>query len=285
MGLEFWKMQGCGNDFIVIDSIENPGVRVTKKEIVGLCDRYFGVGADGLVILERAEKADARWNFFNCDGSAAEMCGNAARCSIRFLAETHFKSHEIIALETRAGVIRGKKLIKNLVEVSLFPLGHTDYNYDEKLLHSEEGVLRIFTINTGVPHAVIEVEDIRNYPISRVGKFLVRHPAFGSEGTNVTFFQREFANQILSTTFERGVEKETFACGTGVGAAALVYSQLYIQAFPLQVVVPGGQLEIDLSPYSQVLLLRGNAQYVMKGELHPTFEEVERRTLYEGKQQ
>lgn len=282
MSYQFYKLHGCGNDFIFIDSMDTQAPPISPHEVRAICDRNFGVGADAVIFLERGRNTDARWNFYNSDGSEAEMCGNAARCAILFLADKYFPGYEVISLETPAGTIKGKTMLNGLVEVMLAPSPHFEFNYEEKLIHSDEGVLRLYCVNTGVPHAVMEVPDIRAYPISRIGKFLVRHPAFGVLGTNVTFFQRIIENEILSTTFERGVDRETFACGTGVAAAAVIYSQLYLQSFPLRIKVPGGELEVDMSPYSKVLLLRGPAEYVMEGTMYPLPEKYEAHTLFDG---
>ena len=123
------------------------------------------------------------------------------------------------------------------------------------------------SMKTTTEQDAIEVKDISTYPILDVGKRLLKHPAFGPAGTNVTFFQRMVGQRIKATTFERGVEYETFACGTGVAAAAIVYSELFLQPFPIEVEVPGGVLNVDVSPVSKMLLLQGPAQHVYTVEL------------------
>lgn len=273
-------MHGCGNDFLILDYMKEDNVYpVPKHEVMYLCDRNFGLGADGLVAISRGRVTDALWKFYNCDGEEADMCGNAARCVIRFLADHYLRENEVISLETRAGVIKGKRLDEENVEITLLSEGLRHTDYEEKVIRVGEEAIRMYCISTGVPHAVIEVKDIRSYPINEVGAALVRHSAF-ENGTNVTFFQLEMHPKIYSTTFERGVEKETFACGTGAAAAALIYSQLYLQPLPVEVVVPGGVLTVEISPVAHKLLLRGPATYVWQTELDELPNEFVPRTLY-----
>src|SRR3954469_13512850 len=119
MKLHLYKMQGCGNDFLFVDSLNSGDTRLRPREIVYLCDRNFGVGADGVAVLTKSEVADAGWEFFNSDGSVAEMCGNAARCAIRYLGDRYFPGDDVISLETKAGVIKGRKLGAEQIEVTL----------------------------------------------------------------------------------------------------------------------------------------------------------------------
>ena len=266
MKFKFQKMQGAGNDFLFLDAMKGDEPTLYPSEIIHVCDRNYGIGADGLVILRPGEEGHSRWTYFNCDGQEAEMCGNAARCAIRYLKEHHFPDEDVISLETRAGLLKGKLIEEDRVEITLLPQSHTSFPYEDKYLRVGEEMINARCITVGVPHAVIEVDNIETYPINRVGAALVRHSAF-ENGTNVTFFQRQVGNRIRATTYERGVEVETLACGTGAGAAAIIFSELYMQPFPVSVVMPGGELEVDLSPMSRKLLLRGPAQYVMQVEL------------------
>jgi diaminopimelate epimerase len=282
MKIKLHKMHGCGNDFLFLDSMQEEPPRFYRAEIVQLCDRHCGVGADGLVILHKgkAPQADAAWEFYNSDGSQAEMCGNAARCAIKYLQEKHFPGDEPVSIETAAGLIRGKVQEDGSVEVTLFSQGNLKFEYQEKILSTEKNIFTAFCVNTGVPHAVIEVKDIMSYPIAQVGRLLLKHPVFGVEGTNVTFFQRLVGNRIRSTTFERGVERETLACGTGAAAAAIIYTEQYLQGFPVEVSVPGGDLVVDVSPVSKMLLLRGSAEHVFDVEIESLNNKFEAPTPY-----
>jgi len=266
----FTKMHGAGNDFLILDHMGDRDVppRLYPHEVAFFCHRQFGIGADGLVMLFRGSSTDAAWRFYNSDGSEAEMCGNAARCAIKLLHERHFPgSDQVISIETKAGVIRGKTLAGDTVEITLVSEAGKRFEYQERVIQTEKNAFDVYCIDTGVPHAVIEVKDIRSYPIEAVGRLLVSHSAFGPAGANVTFFQRLVGSHIRSTTFERGVERETLACGTGAAAAAVLFTELYMQSFPVEVAVPGGQLTVDMSPVSKLLLLRGPAQVCFKVDM------------------
>jgi diaminopimelate epimerase len=284
MNFHFVKMQGCGNDFLIMDYFGTDPMDLRPNEIRFLCDRHFGFGADGLVVLCGSEVAHAAWKFFNSDGSEAEMCGNAARCVIRLLAEKHYPSETApLSLETKAGIIRGRKMDDQSIEITLHPESGMKFESEQKIIKTEKDVFEGYFINTGVPHFVLEVKDLYSYPIDEVGALFVKHEAFQPSGTNVTFFQRVVGPRIRSTTFERGVEKETLACGTGVAAAAIIYSELYLQAMPIEVNVPGGDLTVDISPVSKMLLLRGPAEYVFSGECSEIPQNFEERFQYGAK--
>ncbi len=243
MKLKIHKMHGAGNDFLIIDGLKEKIAPLPKEAILSLCHRQFGIGADGLMILHPGTKTEVRWDFWNSDGSVAEMCGNGARCAIAYLKKHHFPQTPEIGLETLAGVVKGKVLSTGEVEI-LFPL-KKNLEIKDSAIEYEEGILTLSLINTGVPHAVIEVKSLRTYPIEKVGQFVQAHPLFQPAGTNVTYFQKGEHQEVLSTTFERGVEQETFACGTGAMAAALVFAERYSSSFPIRVKVPGGDLRID----------------------------------------
>ncbi len=285
MRFHFTKMHGCGNDFIIVDNFRQENrIPLNKPEIQMLCDRHFGIGADGLVVLKRSEieKVDMAWDFFNSDASSAEMCGNAARCVLRYASERHFTVGTVLALETRAGIIKGKLLPDGRSEVTMFPVGPNGFALEERILSTEKNVFQTLCVNTGVPHAVIEVKDLSSYPVTSVGRLLVNHAAF-KDGSNITFYQRISTNKILSTTFERGVEEQTFACGTGATAAAVVFAEQYMQDFPVEVTVPGGDLEVDVSPISKFVLLRGGSTFVCEGESESPSADYEPATLFGSK--
>ncbi len=279
MKIQFMKMQGCGNDFLFVDSIKGVAPRFRQSEVQYYCDRHFGVGADGLVVLHASEKADVAWTFYNSDGSPAEMCGNAARCAIKYVSERYLPN-ETVSLETAAGIVKGRYLGDGRVEVALLPKKPFEFEYVEHILEIDKNVYQLFVTNTGVPHAVLEVKDLMTYPVSRIGRQIQAHALFQKDGTNVTFYQRLVANRIRATTFERGVGEETLACGTGAAAAALVFSQHYAQPVPINVSVPGGDLLVDISPVSQVLLLTGPAEHVFDVELESAPPHFEKLSVY-----
>lgn len=281
MNFRFFKMHGCGNDFLILDDFGGHMPELGPADIRYLCNRNFGLGADGLVVLRPGEETDAKWDFYNCDGSEAAMCGNAARCVIRYLSDHHFPGGGAITLETLNGVIRGRLLEDSSVEVSLLPDRQDAFELEEKLLEINNGeAIQLFSLDTGVPHAVIEVKNLHGYPVASVGSQILNHPAFAPAKTNVTFFQRTVGNRIIATTFERGVEQETFACGTGAAAAALVFADIYLESLPIEVQVPGGELVVDLSPATQYLLLRGPATYVAIFEIEEVPSEFKAPLLF-----
>ncbi len=268
MKLQFTKMEGCGNDFIFVDCMRGRGINtLNSNQVRHLCDRHFGIGADGLVMLFEGGPTNARWKFYNADGTEAEMCGNAARCAMIFLADRHFPEERVISLQTEAGTVKGKKLGPNLAEVAMVSKNNPTFRFADKMVAIEGmGTLRTYFIDSGVPHAVVEVDELKDYPIQKVGAALRSNLIYGRQGTNVTFFQKSTNNVISATTYERGVENETMACGTGAVAAACIFSEVYLQALPIVVKVPGGELVVDMSPVSKIVLLRGPAFYVYEGE-------------------
>jgi diaminopimelate epimerase len=280
MRISFMKMQGCGNDFLFLDAIRmTTPPKFRPYEVQYFCDRNFGVGADGIVVLHRSEVADVGWTFYNSDGSQAEMCGNAARCAIRYINEKYLPD-ETVSLETLSGVVKGRKLADGRVEVSLVQQRPFVFEYQEMILEIEKQAFQLYTTTVGVPHAVLEVKDLITYPIVRVGKLIQSHAAFKERGTNVTFWQKLVANRIRATTFERGVAAETLACGTGAAAAALGVAQLYAQPLPVNVSVPGGELTVDLSPISQALLLTGPAEHIFDVDIESAPPHYERQAVF-----
>jgi len=245
MLLDFVKMNGAGNDFVLFDN-RSRTTQLSVEQIVRLCDRHRGVGADGVIGLVPCDsgKADWAWQFWNSDGSVAEMCGNGARCFARYIQRmTGNPAHT--SFDTVAGVIsaefRGELVSVNLTDPKDERLG---INVPLK----SAGDTVIHSINTGVPHAVIFVPDADKAMLSTVGPEVRRHAEFGPRGTNVNFVQLLDPGSIRVRTFERGVEGETLACGTGVSAAALISARLHQLASPVRVRVQGGDdLEVSFS--------------------------------------
>src|SRR5581483_5456375 len=242
MVLEFTKMDGAGNDFIIIDNRAQK-VKLNGDQVVRICHRQHGVGADGLMLLvpSVSGKADWAWDFYNSDGSIAGMCGNGARCFARFVQKFTGINRDF-TFETGAGIItatcRG-----DLVTVSLTK--PKNLRIDQQVLLSE-GTRVVHSLDTGVPHAVLFVPDADLAMVGQLGREIRRHAHFAPEGTNVNFVQRLGPGSIRVRTYERGVEGETLACGTGVTAAALVSAKLHNFASPVQVQVQGGdRLEVS----------------------------------------
>ena len=265
--LPFTKMSGAGNDFVVIDN-RSGRYDLTQDQIARLCDRHFGVGADGLLAVEPAPDAaaDFRMRYYNADGGEAEMCGNGARCFARFVQSMPRANPDRVRFLTPAGLIEGAYLGAE-VRVNLTAPTET------KLRQRADfgwGEIEYHFMNTGVPHVVVEVPDAEKAEIVAHGRAIRRSPIF-PRGTNVNFIQVADAKNLIVRTYERGVEDETLACGTGVTAAALLTHLVRGLALPLRVKVRGGDvLTVDAKvkgdSFSDVTLT-GPAAEVFSGEI------------------
>lgn len=215
MTLNFTKLVASGNDFILLDSrSKNRGLNF-KDTAKRLCNRRLGIGADGLLVLEKSKKANVKMRIFNADGSEAEMCGNGARCAAYFLNP---KSQ--IRIETRAGILFAK-VNKENVKINL--TSPKDIKFD-LVINLNKHPLRLNLINTGVPHAVILCEGIEKIDVYHLGRLVRYHKRFKPKGTNVDFVEPKGLKSIKLRTYERGVEEETLACGTGAVASAIIYA-------------------------------------------------------------
>ncbi len=212
----FIKMQGAGNDFVLVDARRPLAVALRASFAAKICDRKFGVGADGLLVIHRSRRADARMRIFNADGSEAEMCGNGARCLAFYYALRSGKKR--FCIETASGILEAR--IVGRACVNLRMPDPTDIRLD-RMVRVGGQTLEIDFINTGVPHAVVEVADLESVPVMRLGRAIRRHDFFMPAGTNVDFIRVRDSRRIDIRTYERGVEAETLACGTGSVAGAI----------------------------------------------------------------
>jgi len=219
VGERFYKMTGSGNDFVIFQSetgrvsdLENPDA------IRRLSGRGTGVGADGVVFLEPAGKGDVRMRYYNSDGSEAALCGNASLCSTRLAVELGWAQAGGFVLHTAAGALKAR-LRDGLPEVDLEPV--TDVRPDARALGTRPGELRLGYACAGVPHVVIEMADVAAAPLAERGPELRHHPSL-AEGANVNFVARRRQGDWTYRTYERGVEAETLACGTGAVATAIL---------------------------------------------------------------
>jgi len=263
MLLDFTKMNGAGNDFVLIDDRARK-IRLSREQVVKLCHRQRGAGADGLFLLIpcASGKADWAWEFYNSDGSVADMCGNGARCFARFIQKVAGANGKT-SFETGAGVItatfQGERVTVNLTR----PKGLT--------LSEKVSGLLVHSLNTGVPHAVIFVPDADKAMVQQLGAEIRHHPHFAPKGTNVNFAQVLGPNHIRVRTYERGVEGETLACGTGVTASALIAARVHGFKPPVNVTVQGGDmLEVSFKEtggeFTDVQLT-GPAEFVYDGRI------------------
>jgi diaminopimelate epimerase len=265
--LPFVKMSGAGNDFVVIDN-RTLAATLTREQIAQLCDRHFGIGADGLLAVEPADEAnvDFRMRYYNADGGEAEMCGNGARCFARFVHPLRRADAERVRFLTPAGLITGEYL-SDEVRINLTAPTETKLNQRADFGWGE---IEYHFMNTGVPHAVVYVPDAERAEIVAWGRAIRQSPIF-PRGTNVNFVQVTESSQLIVRTYERGVEDETLACGTGVVASALVTHLLRRLPLPLSVKVRGGDvLTVDAraegNAFSNVTLT-GPAIEVFSGEI------------------
>jgi diaminopimelate epimerase len=236
---EFFKMSASGNDFIVIDNRDG---RVNRSfpDVIGfvtkICRAHHSVGADGVILIENSEKHDFAWRFFNADGSEAEMCGNGGRCAARF-AYINGITKEKMAFETIAGVIKAEV---NGMRVKLELTAPVDLKLDYAV-GLEEKELFLSSVNTGVPHAVLLVDDLDHMPVDELGRRIRHHKVFGEKGTNVDFVEVIDRGHLKIRTFERGVEGETYACGTGAVAVGVILKEKGLVESPVSIRTKGGE--------------------------------------------
>ena len=267
MKLPFHKMDGAGNDFVVIDNREL-NHNLTKEQIAWLCDRQRGVGADGLIAVEPAEhNADYKFRYYNADGGEAEMCGNGARCFGRYTSQLTTPVKNTITFETIVGTLKAEVLGED-IRISMSAPVNIDLHAEVEI--EGLGEVAIHSINTGVPHVVLFVDDIQNFDIIKFGEALRHHDYFAPHGTNVNVAQIIDTQHLAIRTYERGVEGETLACGTGITACALIHHLITEAPSPIKVDVRGGdQLKIGFDDYQSDtfynVTLTGPAKFVFNG--------------------
>jgi len=264
--LDFVKMVGAGNDFVVIDSrISYIVYRISLPELARtLCQRKTGVGADGLLILEKSKKADFRMRIFNADGSEAEMCGNGLRCAALYAKKTKGK----IKVETKAGIYEANITGKSNVRIRM---------EDPKDLKTNVAItvngrsIKVNYVDTGVPHAVIFVEGLEKIDVDSIGRDIRRHKKFQPRGTNVDFVEIIDDKNIKMRTYERGVEGETLACGTGAVASAIITRyEIRDTRYEINVHTKGGILKVCFNKKGNKIkdvYLEGCAKEVYHGEV------------------
>lgn len=257
-------MSASGNDFVMIDNRDGK-VYDRFPDLIQfvsrICRFHHSVGADGVIMIENSPDHDFRWRFFNADGSEAEMCGNGGRCAARF-AYMNKIAGEKMAFETVAGVIKaevfGQKVKLQLTKPADLKLDYAISLDDKELFAS--------SVNTGVPHAVLLVGDVDQVQVNEVGRMIRYHNAFGKKGTNVNFVQVLDKNNVRIRTYERGVEGETYACGTGAVASGVILTEKSLVASPVNIHTKGGEI---LKIYiNDEVYLEGDAKFIYKAQLH-----------------
>lgn len=266
--IPFTKMSGTGNDFIIVDNRQNLVARADQAGLAArICRRMFSVGADGLILIEASAEADFCWQFYNADGSVAEMCGNGSRCAARFAFEQGIAGRTM-RFATIAGLIEAEVLDGDEVKIKLT----RPADYRRNLTVELDGTpFQLSFINTGVPHAVIFV-DRSDVPVKKWGRVIRYHELFQPAGTNANFVQLLGGNAIYARTYERGVEDETMACGTGAVASAIMAAIHHGLGSPVVVQTSGGDrltihFELDGGGVVQQVCLQGPARKIYTGNL------------------
>lgn len=274
MKLKFTKMQGLGNDFVVLDGISQP-VNLDRQQIRLLADRHFGIGCDQLLLVEKAEgEADFRYRIFNADGGEVEQCGNGARCFVRFVHDHGLTQKNEIRVETLSGVISPQLEVNGNVTVNM---GQPVFEPEEIPFVAEKSApvyqlelqdkpVTISALSMGNPHAVRVVPDVENAPVAAEGALIEAHPRFPKR-VNVGFMQVIDRGHIKLRVFERGAG-ETLACGTGACAAVVVGINLGLLDHQVVVSTRGGDLTISWRGHGEPVWMTGPAVTVFEGEIN-----------------
>lgn len=258
MNLTFYKYQGTGNDFVMIDNRTNLFPKNNTKLVAFLCDRRFGIGADGLILLENHETYDFKMMYYNSDGNESSMCGNGGRCLVAFA-----KQLEIIEDKAQFEAIDGYHYAtvaeNGIVSLQMKDVSAIDVRENYSFL------------NTGSPHHVELVDDLYNLDLKSIGSKIRYSDLYGKEGSNVNFVKQIDSDKFAVRTYERGVEDETLSCGTGVTAVAIaMYTNDKTKSNIIKLSVEGGDLEVsfkeDSGKFTEVFLT-GPATYVFEGKI------------------
>lgn len=229
MAISFYKYQGTGNDFVMIDNRKHTFLAQDEALVKHLCDRRVGIGADGLILLQDHPDYDFEMVYYNADGRVGSMCGNGARCTVRFAR--HLGVIEDVACFLAADGEHQASIERDLIQLKM---------------NDVQGVEKIgddYYLNTGSPHYIRFVDDVQSIDVFKEGRAIRYNDRFAAVGTNVNFVQKTGDNEIFVRTYERGVEDETLSCGTGVTAAALMAGLEGMES-PVKVSVVGGNLEV-----------------------------------------
>ena len=271
MTIPFARMHGCGNDFVVLDDRAGRLYPHRRALAQAICHRRIGLGGDGLLLIARAQAgddsgADLAMTYVNADGNDGEMCGNGARCAARRAVDLGL-ARDRTALATPAGLIRAT-IVGNHVT-----LGMTDPADERPAITLEIAGRRfeLFCIDTGVPHVVAFVDDLETLDVAGIGRAIRHHPAFAPRGTNANFATAAGPSGLRARTYERGVEAETLACGTGAVAIALVAFRRGLVTSPATILPPGGELTVgyltDAGGRFRDVTLAGPTERIATGEI------------------
>lgn len=257
MQLRFYKYQGTGNDFIILNNHNNE-YKLSTEQIRHLCDRHFGIGADGLMLLNRSDNYDFDMEYYNADGRESSMCGNGGRCLVRFAG--HQGLHKTSYLFTA---------VDGLHEANIQNDGWVYLKMKD--VHGIRRISGDHVLDTGSPHYVKHVADARGTDVVKEGRDIRYSNEFKEEGININFVEEEDNDEIFVRTYERGVEDETLSCGTGVTAAALVFAHNEAGFNRVNVTTPGGRLAVEFDKTGdddfENIWLCGPAEFVFEGKI------------------
>lgn len=279
--IKFSKYHGTGNDFILMDNREQT-FRPTQEEVAFLCRRHFGIGADGLMLVEPSDVASVKMVYYNSDGSAAAMCGNGIRCFAKFLWDKEILQEPTYDVETAAGIktiriMDHSDSTTSRIQVDMGPARYEPetigiqvdhYPILDHTLETPRGDITFSALSMGNPHAVVLVEDVDRFSVSQWGPIIEKHSIF-THGANVNFTQVVDRDHCRVVTWERGAG-QTLACGTGSCAAAAVLHKKGLIESKVTVQVPGGKLEIEIG---ETILMTGPAVWVFDGCIKEMREE------------
>ncbi|MFQ5975972.1 MAG: diaminopimelate epimerase [Candidatus Hydrothermarchaeales archaeon] len=279
----FFKYHGVGNDFVLIDNLNQSVAEEDKSPLsIRLCDRRFGIGGDGLLLVESSSNADAMMRIFNPDGSEASMCGNGIRCFAKYLYDHGIAKKEMLKIETKSGVKEAFLTVENgvvtYVKVDmgkpLFESGDIPARGSGRLINHKIEVdgrdVVVTGVNTGVPHLVIFSDDVEGEDVKKIGRAL-RYNEMFPKGTNVNFVEKRGENQFKIRTYEKGVEDETLACGTGITAsgAVAVYLNMARSDSAIEFQARGGTVYIEIEKKEEEIskaLMNGPTEFVFEGK-------------------
>ncbi len=264
--IKFTKSVATGNDFVIVDNRSNVLEEKTKSAFAKkVCDRKRAIGADGLLLIEKSKKADFKMRIFNPDGSEAEMCGNGSRCVALYAARNKIAKSKM-TIETLAGAIDAN-VEGDIVKVKLTDPKDIKWNF---CLMINKCPYKVSFVDTGVPHVIHFVDDLESVDIKNLGSYMRHHGEFAPEGTNADFIKIMDSHTIKIRTYERGVEDETLACGTGAAASAIISAEAEKMSSPVTVETQGGE---KLKVYFEIIegnfrnvYLEGKAQLLSEGE-------------------
>jgi len=266
--MEFHKIHGAGNDFIVVNNWNGAHHHWESDFVRSICAFHTGIGADGFLAIERSKVANFRMRFFNSDGHEAEMCVNGSRCICYLAYKLNLVGKEF-TFEAGDGVHKAKISGEESIRIQvLWRRGHDSRTFPVDFILPDQVYFKKF-INTGVPHLVLECRDINKIPIDDLGTALRFHPYYQPEGTNINFVQKSDDTNNLSLrlrTFERGVDAETLSCGSGATACAISYTSenLNIDS-EVEVITRGGKLSVSIVKNFNDIYLEGPVAYIFRG--------------------